>query len=113
MDAVRSFGSLKLCQCCLKGKIPGLTSYNKNYGDGMNASGRVKSTNSSSELSDKGCPLICIRDQTMPISIFQQAGESSLKHYSNCQLRLDLMFIISTYFTKKKLTFMHCCPYQM
>ena len=33
MDAVRSFGSLKLCQCCLQGKISGLTSSNKSYGD--------------------------------------------------------------------------------
>ena len=42
----------------------------------------------SSELSNKKCPLICIKDQAMPISIFQQAGESSPKRYS-CQLCLD------------------------
>ena len=59
MDA-RSFGSLKLCQYCLQGKISGLTSYNKNYGDRKSASRTVRSTNSSSELSNKGCTLICI-----------------------------------------------------
>ena len=35
MDAVRSFGSLEPCQCCLQGKIFGLTWYNKNYGKKM------------------------------------------------------------------------------
>ena len=90
MKAVRLFGSLKLCQCRSQGKISWLTSYNKNYGDKKNASGRAKSTNSSSELSNKRSPLICIKDQTMPISIFQQAGESSPKSYSSCQLHLDL-----------------------
>ena len=88
MDAVRSFGSLQLSQCCLQGKISWLTSYSKNYaiyGDGKNASGRLKSANSLSILSNKGCPLICIKDQTMPIWIFQQAGESGPKRYS-CQL---------------------------
>ena len=87
MDAVRWFGILKLYQYCSQGKFSWLTSYNKNYG--QNASGRVKSTNSSSELSNKRCPLICIKDETMPISIFQQAGESSPRRYSSCQLRLD------------------------
>ena len=76
MDAVRSFGSLKLSQYCLQGTISRLTSLNKNYGNGKNAYGRLKSANSSSKLSNKGCPLICIKDQTMPIWIFQQAGES-------------------------------------
>ena len=33
----------------------------------------------SSELRNKECPLICIKDLTMLISIFQQAGESSPK----------------------------------
>ena len=46
-------------------------------GDGKNANGtgRLKSANSSSKLSNKGCQLICINDQTMPISIFQQVRE--------------------------------------
>ena len=46
-------------------------------GDGKNANGigRLKSVNSSSKLSNKGCPLICIKDQTMPIPIFQQVRE--------------------------------------
>ena len=76
--AVRSFGSLELSQrqCCLQGKISFLTSQNKNYGDRKNASGRLKSANSSSKLSNKGCPLICIKDQTITLWIFQQAGES-------------------------------------
>ena len=43
--------------------------------------GRLKSTKSSSELNNKGCPLICIKDQRIPLLIFQhgstgQAGES-------------------------------------
>ena len=76
MDAVRSFGSLKLSQCCLQGTIFWLTSLNKKYGDEKNANGRLKSANSSSKLSNKGCLVICIKDQTMPIWIFQQAGES-------------------------------------
>ena len=46
----------------------------RNYGDRKNANGRLKSANSSSKLSNKGCPLICIKDQTMPISIYQQVG---------------------------------------
>ena len=46
---------------------------------------RLKSANSSSKLSNKRCHLICIKDQTMPISIFQQVGESSPTRYS-CQL---------------------------
>ena len=57
MDAVRLFGNLKLCQCCLQEKISSITPYNKNYGDEKNGSGRVKSTNSSSELSNKECPI--------------------------------------------------------
>ena len=79
MDPVNSsFGSLELSQrqCCLQGKIFWLTSQNKNYGDGKNASGRLKSANSSSKLNNKGCPLICIKDQTILLWILQQAGES-------------------------------------
>ena len=49
---------------------------NKNYGDGKNANGRLKSADSSSKLNNKGCPLIWIKDQTIPLWIFQQAGES-------------------------------------
>ena len=81
--AVRSFGSLELSQrqCCSQGKISWLTSQNKNYGDRKNASGRLKPANSSSELSNKGYPSICIKDQTIPLWIFQQAGESG----PNCQ----------------------------
>ena len=76
--AVGSFGSLELSQrqCCLQVKISWLTSQDKNYRDGKNANGRLKSANSPSELSNKGCPLICIKDQTIPLWIFQQAGES-------------------------------------
>ena len=62
-------------QCCLQGKIYWLTSQNNNYRDGKNADG-IKSANSASKLSNKRCPLICIKDQTIPLWIFQQAGES-------------------------------------
>ena len=41
-----------------------------------NANGGLKSANSSSKLNNKGCPLICIKGQTIPLWIFQQAGES-------------------------------------
>ena len=43
--------------------------------------GRLKSTNSSSELNNKGCPLIYIKDQTIPLCLYgssstaEQAGE--------------------------------------
>ena len=45
-------------------------------GDGKNANGRLKSANSSSKLSNKACPLICMRDQTMPNSIFHKVREN-------------------------------------
>ena len=53
-------------------KISWLTSWNKNYGYGENASGRLKPANSSSKLSNKGWQIsnftsssvICMRDQT-------------------------------------------------
>ena len=50
-----------------------ITSQNKNYRDGKNANGRFKSANTPSKLNNKGCPLICIKDQTIPFWIFQQA----------------------------------------
>ena len=37
---------------------------------------QIWAANSSSKLSNKGCPLICIKDQTMPVWNFQQAEES-------------------------------------
>ena len=41
-----------------------------------------KSANSSSKLNNKRCPLICIKDQTIPLWIFQQAGESGQNRQS-------------------------------
>ena len=92
MDAVRSFGSLKLCQCCLQGNISWLTSENKNYAlrrwkECQCHNGRVKSTNSSSELSNKGCPLI-LHKTSNNANIDLPAGERIRKK----ALQLSAMF---------------------
>ena len=63
---------------------------NKNYGDGKNANGRLKSSNSSSKLNNKGCPLICIKDQTIPLWIFQQEGKSGPNGRSVTVVSYDL-----------------------
>ena len=59
-----------------------LANFLTNNGDGNNANEILKSANSSSKLSNKGCPLICIKDQTMPIWIFLQAGESGPNNFN-------------------------------
>ena len=78
MDAVRSFGILKFSQCCLQGNF--LANFLKQELLRAIGNERLKSANSSSKLSNKGCPLICIKDQTMPI--FQQAGGSGPNNQS-------------------------------
>ena len=57
--------------------------------------GRLKSTNSSSELNNKGCPLICIKDQTIPLCLYgssstaAQAGESGPNGQSVTVVKYD------------------------
>ena len=72
-------------------KFSWLISQTKNYGDRNNANRRLKSANSSSKLSNKGCPLICIKDQTIPLWIFQQAGESGPNLQLSAMTTLDMV----------------------
>ena len=57
--------------------------------------GRLKSTNSSSELNNKGCPLICRKDQTIPLCLYgssstaAQAGESGPNGHSVTVVKYD------------------------
>ena len=49
------------------------------------------------KLSNKRCPLICIKDQTMPISIFQQVRESGIRPKA---LKLSSMIRLYGYIVK-------------
>ena len=56
--------------------------------------GRLKSTNSSSKLNNKGCPLICTKDQTLPLWILQHGSTSGRirPKWPKCYLQLSAMF---------------------
>ena len=54
--------------------------------------GRLKSTNSSSELNNKGCPLICTKDQTVPLWILQYGSH---KRENQAQMAKVLLTVVS------------------